>query len=108
MFRDTTHSTRDPEVTASIPTTPGYPAKLLVTRRSWQADTTWAKFPVRLKENRAYTTIDRESTTAWVGDYVDSGVPGQPSAMELGVLRDSVPPPQRQLTAVSESQEEWD
>ncbi|KAF8561541.1 hypothetical protein P879_08070 [Paragonimus westermani] len=108
MLCDTTHSTRNSEATASIATTPGYPAKFLVTRRPWQADTTWAKFPVQLKENRAYTTIDRESTTAWIGDYVDSGVPGQPSAMEFGVLRDSVPPPQRQLIAVSESQEEWD
>ncbi|KAF6773554.1 hypothetical protein AHF37_06316 [Paragonimus kellicotti] len=108
MFRDTTHSTHNSEATDSIATTPGFPAKLLVTRRSWQADTTWAKFPVRLKENRAYTTIDNESTTVRIGDYVDSGVPGQPSAVELGVLRDSVPPAQPPLTAVSESQEEWD
>ncbi|KAF5396010.1 hypothetical protein PHET_11270 [Paragonimus heterotremus] len=108
MFRDTTHSTHNSEATASIATTSGFPAKLLVTRRSWQADTTWAKFPVRLKDNRAYTTIDHESTTAGIGDYVDSGVPGQPFAIELGILRDSVPPPQPPLTTISESQEEWD
>ncbi|TGZ75826.1 hypothetical protein CRM22_000169 [Opisthorchis felineus] len=81
MFRAETGEAHNSENVPAATTGAGQSAfscKSLVTRRSWLAPTTWARFPNRrptLQVRHAIPLEEKDSPAAWVGDFVDTAVP---------------------------------